>query len=62
MNGHVDHSWSGDSLRERKNTQHGELEEHGEQENNAGSEGASREKELRKEKKTIGKTPDGSGE
>lgn len=56
MNGHVDHSWSGDSLRERKNIQHKE------QENNAGLEGASREKELRKKKKTIGKTPDGSGE
>lgn len=74
MHGNIDHSWGGDGLRERKNTQHETYEtyetheehesqdEHGDQGNDAGSEDLSREKELRKKKKTIGKTPDGSGE
>lgn len=63
MNGNIDHSFAGNSLRERKNTQHGSHEEHGEQGHNAGSEYVSEEGEFRKrQKKTIGKTPDGSGE
>lgn len=71
MNSNIDHSWSGDGLRERKKTQyekhekherHEKHEEHGEQENGVESDHLSREKELGKKKKTTGKTPDGSGE
>lgn len=62
MNGNTDHAWEADGLRERKHTLHAQHEECGEQEIDAGSEDLSREKEVRRKKKTVGKTPDGTGE
>ena len=72
MNGNIDHSRAGDGLRERKNPQHETYETHekhqshdepGDQGTNAESGDRFREKEARrKKKKTVGKTPDGSGE